>query len=156
YTIVESATKLDRLTLPMTKAAGIEQIGRPDRVVRDDGRLLVWEYFLSARKQRLYEVALCPLCVRIFRCVFYPFTNIALEHQREYPHHIVLVNDELCAWGTPAAILQRRRACASSGTAALGSGGMRGRPEPVVAGAGPINRDTIDRYRTMAVMSFED
>ena len=33
---------------------------------------------------------------------------------------------------------------------------MRGRPEPVVAGAGPINRDTIDRYRTMAVMLFED
>ncbi len=29
---------------------------------------------------------------------------------------------------------------------------MRGRPEPVVASAGPINRDTIDRYRTMAVM----
>ena len=33
---------------------------------------------------------------------------------------------------------------------------MRGRPEPVVTGVGPINRDTIDRYRTMAVMLFED
>jgi hypothetical protein len=33
---------------------------------------------------------------------------------------------------------------------------MRGRPEPVVTGVGPINRDTIDRYRTMAVMVFED
>jgi hypothetical protein len=156
YTIVKSESKLDRLAVPMTKAEVVEQIGRPDRVLRDDGRLLVWEYSLTARKQWLYELALCPLSVWIGGCIFYPFTNLAAEHQREYPHHIVLVNDELCAWGTPAAILQRRRACASSGTAVLGSGGMRGRPEPVVAGAGPINRDTIDRYRTMAVVLFED
>lgn len=156
YTIVKSESKLDRLAVPMTRAEVVEQIGRPDRVLRDDGRLLVWEYSLTARNQWLYELALCPLSVWIGGCIFYPFTNLAAEHQREYPHHIVLVNDELCAWGTPAAILQRRRACASAGTAALGSGGMRGRPEPVVAGAGPINRDTIDRYRTMAVMSFED
>lgn len=156
YTIVKSESKLDRLSVPMTKAEVIDRIGRPDRVLRDDGRLLVWEYSLTARKQWLYELALCPISVWIGGCIFYPFTNIAAEHQREYPHHIVLVNDELCAWGTPSAILQRRRACASSGTAALGSGGMRGRPEPVVAGAGPINRDTIDRYRTMAVMLFED
>ena len=156
YTIIKSESKLDRLTVPMTKAEVIDQIGRPDRVLRDDGRLLVWEYSLTARKQWLYELALCPLSVWVGGCIFYPFTNIAAEHQREYPQHIVLVNDELCAWGPPAAILQRRRACASSGTAALGSGGMRGRPEPVVTGIGPINRDTIDRYRTMAVILFED
>jgi len=156
YTVVKSESKLDRLAVPMTKAEVIDQIGRPDRVLRDDGRLLVWEYSLTARKQWLYELALCPISIWIGGCIFYPFTNIAAEHQREYPHHIVLVNDELCAWGTPSAILQRRRACASSGTAALGSGGMLGRPEPVVTGVGPINRDTIDRYRTMAVMLFED
>jgi hypothetical protein len=156
YTVVKSESKLDRLAVPMTKAEVVEQIGWPDRVLRDDGRLLVWEYSLTARKQWLYELALCPISVWVGGCIFYPFTNIAAEHQREYPHHIVLVNDELCAWGTPSAILQRRRACASLGTAALGSGGMRGRPEPVVASAGPINRDTIDRYRTMAVMLFED
>jgi hypothetical protein len=33
---------------------------------------------------------------------------------------------------------------------------MLGRPEPVVTGVGPINRDTIHRYRTMAVMPFVD
>src|SRR5262249_37191022 len=134
----------------------IEQVGRPDRVLRDDGRLLVWEYSLTARKQWLYELALCPLSVWIGGCIFYPFTNIAAEHEREYPHHIVFVNDEICAWGTPAAILQRRRACASFGTATMGHGGMQGRAEPVVTGVGPINRDTIDRYQTMAVMMFED
>ena len=156
YTIVKSESKLDRLSVPMTKAEVIEQVGRPDRVLRDDGHLLVWEYSLTARNQWLYELALCPISIWIGGCIVYPFTNIAAEHQREYPHHIVLVNDELCAWGTPAAILQRRRACAASGTTSLGSGGMRGRPEPVVTGVGPINRDTIDRYRTMAVMVFED
>lgn len=156
YTVVKSESKLDRLAVPMTKAEVIEQIGRPDRVLRDDGRLLVWEYSLTARKQWLYELALCPISIWVGGCIFYPFTNIAAEHQREYPHHIVLVNDELCAWGVPSAILQRRRACASFGTAAIGSGGMRGHPEPVVTGVGPINRDTIDHYRTMAVMLFED
>ena len=156
YTIVKSESKLDRLAVPMTKAEVIEQIGRPDRVLRDDGRLLVWEYSLTARKQWLYELALCPISIWVGGCIFYPFTNIAAEHQREYPYHIVLVNDELCAWGTPSAILQRRRACASSGIAALGSGGMLGRPEPVVTGVGPISRDTIGRYRTMAVMPFVD
>ncbi len=156
YTVVKSESKLDRLVVPMTKAEVIDKIGRPDRVLRDDGRLLVWEYSLTARKQWLYELALCPISIWVGGCIFYPFTNLAAEHQREYPHHVVLVNDELCAWGTPSAILQRRRACASSGTAALGSGGMLGRPEPVVTGVGPINRDTIDRYRTMAVMPFVD
>jgi len=43
YTIVKSESKLDRLAVPMTKAEVIDQIGRPDRVLRDDGRLLVWE-----------------------------------------------------------------------------------------------------------------
>ena len=156
YTVMKSESKLDRLAVPMTKAEVIAQIGRPDRVLRDDGHMLVWEYSLTARKQWLYELALCPLSLWVGGCIFYPFTNIVADHQREYPQHIVLVNDELCAWGTPSAILQRRHACASSGTAALGVGGMRGRPEPVVTGLGPINRATIDRYRTMAVMVFED
>lgn len=156
YTVVKSESKLDRLAVPMTKTEVIDQVGWPDRVLRDDGRLLVWEYSLTARKQWLYELALCPISIWIGGCIFYPFTNVAAEHQREYPYHIVLVNDELCAWGAPSAILQRRRACASSGTAAPGSGGMLGRPEPVVTGIGPINRDTVDRYRTMAVMPFVD
>lgn len=156
YTVIKSESKLDRLAVPMTKADVIAQVGRPDRVLRDDGHMLVWEYSLTTRKQWLYELALCPLSLWVGGCILYPFTNIIADHQREYPHHIVLVNDELCAWGTPAAILQRRRACASFGTAVISSGGMRGRPEPVVTGLGPINRETIDRYRTMAVMAFED
>ena len=155
YTVFKSEARMDKLSVPMTKAQVVEEIGRPDRVLRDDGHLLVWEYSLTARKQWLYELALCPVSVWIGGCFFYPFTNIAAEHQREYPHHVVLVNDELCAWGPPAAILQRRRACAAVGVP-ITQNGSSGRPEPVVSSNGPINRETIDRYRTMAVMMFDD
>lgn len=51
YTIIKSEAKLDRLSVPMTKAQVVEEIGRPDRVLRDDGRMLVWEYSLTARTQ---------------------------------------------------------------------------------------------------------
>lgn len=154
YTIIKSEAKLDRLAVPMTKAQVIEKVGYPDRVLRDDGRMLVLEYSLTARKQWLYELLYCPLSVWIGGCVFYPFTNIASD-QREYPQHVVFIDNELCAWGPPAAIMQRRRTCATVGAPAA-SGGSAARPEPVVSGRGPIDRETIDRYRTMAVMLFED
>ena len=156
YTIYKSESKLDRLTVPMTKAQVVEEIGRPDRIIRDDGRLLVWEYSLTARRQWLYELGLCPLTVWVGGCIVYPFTNIAMERQREYPQHVVLINEELCTWGPPAAILQRRRSCEVAGVPHGRPGPGAGRPDPVVTGLGPINRETIDRYRTMAVMLFED
>ncbi len=156
YTIYKSESKLDRLAVPMTKAQVLDEIGRPDRVLRDDGRLLVWEYSLTARNQWLYELGLCPIAVVVGGCVFYPFTNIAMEHQREYPQHVVLVNEELCTWGPPAAILQRRRSCEVAGVPHGQAAGRPGRSDPVVTGLGPINRESIDRYRTMAIMLFED
>jgi hypothetical protein len=156
YTIIKSESKLDKLSVPMTKAQVVEELGGPDRVLRDDGRMLVWEYSLTARRQWLYELGLCPLSVWIGGCIIYPFTNVAMEHQREYPHHVVLVNEELCAWGTPAAILRRRRACETAGFQAAPTSWTMGRPEPLVTGLGPINRDSIDRYQTMAVMLLED
>ena len=156
YTIVKSESKLDKLSVPMTKGQVIDEIGRPDRVLRDDGRMLVWEYSLTARRQWLYELGLCPISIWIGGCIIYPFTNVAMENQREYPHHVVLVNEELCAWGAPVAILQRRRACETVGLLQGRLSGTSGRPEPIVTGLGPINRETIDRYRTMAVMLWED
>ena len=156
YTVYKSESKLDRLAVPMTKAQILDEIGRPDRVLRDDGRMLVWEYSLTARHQWLYELGLCPISVWIGGCIIYPFTNVAMERQREYPQHVVLVNEELCAWGPPIAILQRRRSCEVAGAPHGRPGALPGRPEPVVTGLGPICRETIDRYRTMAVMLFED
>jgi hypothetical protein len=156
YTIVKSESKLDKLSIPMTKGEVVDEIGQPDRVLRDDGRLLVWEYSLTARRQWLYELGLCPISIWIGGCIIYPFTNIALEQQREYPHHVVLVNEELCAWGTPVAIMQRRKSCETVGLPPGRLTGSSGRPEPIVTGLGPINRETIGRYKTMAVMLLED
>jgi hypothetical protein len=116
--------------------------------------MLIWEYSLTARKQWIYELTYCPLSVVIGGCIFYPFTNIASD-QREYPQHVVLIDNELCAWGPPAAIMQRRRTCATAGAPAS-MDGSAARPEPVVSGRGPIDRESIDQYRTMAVMLFED
>lgn len=159
YTVIKSEAKLDRLVVPMTKNQVIDEIGRPDRVLRDDGRVLIWEYSLTARKQWLYELALCPVSVWVGGCVIYPFTNIATEHQREYPFHVILVEEQLCAWGPPVAILQKRKSCTTPGSvAARAASGETTplHPEPIVTGLGPINRATVDRYKTMAVMFFED
>ncbi len=154
YTVIKSEAKLDHLSVPMGKEGVVERIGQPDRVLRDDGRVLVWEYSLTARKQWIYELALCPVSFWIGGCLIYPFTNVVTEHQREYPFHVVLVDDQLCAWGPAVAILLRRKACTSPPAEGLRFG--KARSEPVVTGIGPIDRDTIDRYRTMAVMPFED
>ena len=51
YIIYKSESKLDRLAVPMTKAQVLDEIGRPDRVLRDDGRMLVWEYSLTADRK---------------------------------------------------------------------------------------------------------
>lgn len=154
YALIKSEAKLDRLAVPMTKAQVLDHIGHPDRVLKDDGRVLVWEYSLTTRKQWWYELAYCPLSMWVGGCLVYPITNF-LSDQREQPQHVVLIDNELCAWGVPTAIAQRRRACVAVG-APSGGGGSWARPEPVVSGRGPIDRDTIGRYQTMAVMLFDD
>ncbi len=159
YTVVNSESKLDRLSLPMTKTQVVEEIGRPDRILRDDGRVLVWEYSLTARRQWLYELSLCPVSIWIGGCIFYPFTNTVAQYNREYPYHVVLLNDQLCAWGSPLVMLKKRKACVATDSLA-GSDGVSGREsqerEPVTTGSGPINSDMIDRYQTLAVMAFAD
>jgi len=159
YTVVNSESKLDRLSLPMTKTQVVEEIGRPDRILRDDGRVLVWEYSLTARRQWLYELSLCPVSIWIGGCIFYPFTNTVAQYNREYPYHVVLLNDQLCAWGSPLVMLKKRKACVATDSLA-GSDGVSGREsqerEPVTTGSGPINSDMIDRYQTLAVMTFAD
>lgn len=148
YTVWKSEAKLDRLAVPMNKLQVLEQIGHPDRVFRDDGRMVIWEYSLTARKQWLYELAYCPLSVWMGGCLFYPFTNVVSD-QREAPYHVVFLDNQLCAWGQPMAILQRRKACAAG---VISEDGL----EPIVSGRGPIDTHTIDRYRTMAVLPFDD
>jgi hypothetical protein len=153
YTLLKSEAKLDRLAVPMTKAQVLDQIGHPDRVLKDDGRVLIWEYSLTTRNQWWHELSYCPVSILVGGCLFYPITNV-LSDQRQQPQHVVLIDNELCAWGVPTAIVKRRRACVAAG-APPGGGGSWARPEPVVSGKGPIDRHMIDRYRTMAVMLFD-
>ncbi|MCS6896989.1 MAG: PDZ domain-containing protein [Nitrospira sp.] len=148
YTVLKSEAKLDRLTVPMTKPHVLKQIGYPDRILRDDGRMVIWEYSLTARRQWLYELAYCPLSVWIGGCVLYPFTNLVSD-QREAPYHVVFIDNELCAWGQPSAIIQKRRACAAGWISEEGL-------EPVVSARGPVDAGVIGRYRTMAIMPFQD
>lgn len=75
-----------------------------------------------------------------------------MERYREYPFHVLLVNEQLCAWGSPLAILQKRKVCTSPAVLPDSTPGS----EPVVTGVGPIDGERIDRYRTMAVLTFDD
>jgi len=159
YTIVNSESKLDRLSGSMTKAQVIKEIGEPDRVLRDDGRVVVWEYRVNTRRQWLYELSLCPVSILLGGCIFYPFTNWVAEHQREHPVHLILINDELCVWGTPLALMQKRKGCIEGGLSAGSDGMLTGQTRelyPVTTGYGPITSATVDQFQPMVVLPFAD
>ena len=157
YTYVNSEGKLDRLSPSMSKDQVVSKIGKPDLVLRDDGRVSVWQYNLNTSRQWLYELSLCPVSVFVGGCMFYPFTNWVATHQREHPVHLILINDQLCVWGPPLALLQKRKGCtgASVITDVVPNAQTR-EIYPATAGYGPISSETIDQYRSMAVMTFAD
>jgi hypothetical protein len=157
YTLVNSEGKLDRLSPSMSKDQVVGHIGKPDLVLRDDGRVSVWQYNLNTSRQWLYELSLCPVSVFVGGCVFYPFTNWVSTNQREHPIHLILINDQLCVWGPPLALLQKRKGCTGASMITDVAPNAQNREiYPATAGYGPINSQTIDQYRSMAVMTFAD
>ena len=157
YTFVNSEGKLDRLSPSMSKDQVVTNIGKPDLVLRDDGRVTVWQYNLNASRQWLYELSLCPVSVFVGGCIFYPFTNWVATNQREHPVHLILINDQLCVWGPPLALLQKRKGCTGASMITDVVPNAQNREiYPATAGYGPINSQTIDQYRSMAVMTFAD
>jgi hypothetical protein len=157
YTFVNSEGKLDRLSPTMSKDQVVTKIGKPDLVLRDDGRVSVWQYNLNTSRQWLYELSLCPVSVFVGGCVFYPFTNWIATHQREHPVHLILINDQLCVWGPPLALLQKRKGCTGASVITDEVPNAQNREiYPATAGYGPINGRNIDEYRSMAVMTFAD
>jgi len=157
YTFVNSEGKLDRLSPSMSKDQVVTNIGKPDLVLRDDGRVTVWQYNLNASRQWLYELSLCPVSVFVGGCVFYPFTNWVATNQREHPVHLILINDQLCVWGPPLALLQKRKGCTGASVITdIVPNAQNREIYPATAGYGPINSETIDQYRSMAVMTFAD
>ena len=156
YTFVNSEGKLDRLSPTMPKDEVISHIGKPD-LMRDDGRVTVWQYDLNTSWQWLYELSLCPVSVFVGGCIFYPFTNWVSTNHREHPVHLILINDQLCVWGPPLALLQKRKGCTGASVVTDHVPNAQQREiYPATAGYGPINSQSIEQYHSMAVMTFAD
>ncbi|WP_447987636.1 CsgG/HfaB family protein [Nitrospira sp. Nam74] len=157
YTFVNSEGKLERLSPSMSKDQVVNKIGTPDLVLRDDGRVSVWQYNMNTSRQWLYELALCPVSVFVGGCMFYPFTNWVATNHREHPVHLILINNQLCVWGPPLALLQKRKGCTGASMITEVVPNAQNREiYPATAGYGPISSQTIEQYRTLAVMTFAD
>ncbi len=70
----------DRLALPlsmlMTKSDVENALGKPGKVVKDNGRVLVWEYRLYSRYHWMKELVACPFTAWLGGCLFYPSIGV--------------------------------------------------------------------------------
>jgi hypothetical protein len=80
----------DRLAVLMPKEQVLENLGKPDRVVRDDGQQAIWEYGLYPKGEWLGY---------LFHCPFFPNCYFPAEPANIY--YVVLQENQLCMWGTP-------------------------------------------------------
>jgi PDZ domain-containing protein len=86
-----SEQKLDEhLTLSMTKEQVLKSIGKPDRVIRNDGQQIIWEYRLYPRGEWVGYLVHCPL-----------FPNCYFPAEAASPYYVVLQDNQLCMWGPP-------------------------------------------------------
>ncbi len=80
----------DQLTVAMSKEQLLKKLGNPDRVVQNDGKLAIWEYWLYPKGMWVGYLIHCP---------WHPYCFFPADPRTSY--HIVLQKDELCIWGTP-------------------------------------------------------
>ena len=80
----------DRLAVSMPKEQVLKHLGKPDRVVQDDGQQAIWEY-------RLYPKG--EWAVYLFHCPF--FLNCYFPAERAQTYYVALQDNQLCLWGTP-------------------------------------------------------
>jgi hypothetical protein len=85
------AEKLEgRLAVSMPKEQVVKSLGKPDRVVQDNGQQTIWEYRLYPKGEwRGY----------LFHCPFLPNCYFPAEAANTY--YVVLQDNQLCLWGTP-------------------------------------------------------
>lgn len=113
------ARKLDdRLTVSMPRVEVLRQLGKPDRIVQNDGQQAVWEYSLYAKGEWLGYLAHCPFHVY---CYF--------PGEPPSPYYVALRDDHLCLWGTPDVVrILIWKVCGtgprSKGTGELTKGGL--------------------------------
>jgi hypothetical protein len=88
------AQKLDdRLSISMPKEQVVKRLGRPDRIVQEDGAVVLWEYRLYPKGEWLGYLVHCPFHLN---CYFPAETSA--------PYYLALRQDRLCLWGTPSVV----------------------------------------------------
>lgn len=92
---VYDAKKLqDHLAFSMPKEQVLKQLGKPDRVVRDDGKQTIWEYRLYPTGEWTGYLIHCPL-----------FPNCYFPAEGGDSYYVVLNDNQLCMWGTRDVVL---------------------------------------------------
>lgn len=77
----------DRLMISMSREQVRKILGKPDRVVQNDGRQAVWEYRLFAKGEWRGYLIHCPL---------HPFCYFPAEPP--VPYYLASDDDQLCVW----------------------------------------------------------
>ena len=109
YSYINNEDKLDdRLSVPMSREQVLDKLGKPDKVITDDGRQITWEYPLYSRYHWVKELLLCPISVWVGGCILYPYVGILVGNTD--PHYVVLLEEQLCMWG-PRSVVNTRKTC---------------------------------------------
>jgi len=78
------------LAVSMPKEQVVKTLGKPDRVVQDNGQQTIWEYRLYPKGEWLGYLFHCPL-----------FPNCYFPAEPANIYYVVLQDNQLCLWGTP-------------------------------------------------------
>ncbi len=100
YSYVHNENRLDTpLSSLMTKHDLEDTLGKPGKVVRDNGQIEVWEYRLYSKYHWIKEVFACPFTAWLGGCFLYPAIGVG-DPNYPRPFYVVLYDDRLCLWGT--------------------------------------------------------
>jgi PDZ domain len=80
----------DQLAVSMPKEQVLKHLGKPDRVIQDDGGHTIWEYRLYPKGEWAGYLVHCPL-----------FPNCYFPAEAASPYYVILQDNQVCMWGTP-------------------------------------------------------
>jgi len=154
YTGIYSESRLESLSVPMSKQQVQDEIGRPDKVMFDDGRVLTWRYKLYDRYTWAKELALCPITIIYLACIFYPITEFSHADPPKGADYydVVFVDGQLCMWGRAQAISGRKECAAPIAQTSRPAPPLK----PLVLASGVITSGNIDNYKVLAVPAFAE
>jgi hypothetical protein len=100
YSYEHNEDKLESpFSMLMTKSDVQDMLGEPGKVVKDNGRILVWEYRLYSKYHWMKEIVACPFTAWLGGCLFYPSIGVG-DPSYPKPFYVVFHEDKLCLWGT--------------------------------------------------------